>query len=317
MRAADTGRLVALAAIWGASFIFMRVAAPVLGAAWTAELRVLLGGLSLLAWFRLAGFDPGLRSHWRSYLVVGAIGIAAPFALYSFAAMHAPASLLAIVNATAPIFGLAWGALFRDERFTGRKAAGLALGVAGVALIARPAGLAESRAPRQAEARRGGVHDREQRRRRVHRRERIQRERRGDADRADDEVRAPMDAQPRIEAPDAQPGEERKAPEEHAQLRGPHGPEDRRGDAHEDERSAPDRGERHQAAVIGRPHLRARFSISRSFFFRARPQAYPPRVPSVRSARWHGMTSATGFAPQALPTARTARGAPMARAIWP
>ena len=144
MTPADTARLVALAAIWGAAFIFMRVAAPVLGPVWTPELRVLLGGLALLAWFRLAGFDPGLRAHWRAYLVVGAIGIAAPFALYSFAAMHAPASLLAIVNATAPIFGLAWGALFGIERVTVRKAAGLALGVAGVALIARPAGLAES-----------------------------------------------------------------------------------------------------------------------------------------------------------------------------
>ena len=126
MSPADYVRLVALAAIWGGSFIFMRVAAPVLGAAWTAELRVLLGGLALLAWLRIAGFDPCLRAHWRSYLAVGAIGIAAPFALYAFAAMHAPASLLAIVNATAPIFGLAWGALFRDERVTLRKATGLA-----------------------------------------------------------------------------------------------------------------------------------------------------------------------------------------------
>jgi drug/metabolite transporter (DMT)-like permease len=142
MRAADYGRLVALAAIWGAAFIFMRVAAPVLGAAWTAELRVLLGGLALLAWLRLGGFDPGLRAHGRAYLVVGAIGIAAPFALYSFAAGHAPASLLAIVNATSPIFGLAWNASFRDERVTRRKAVGLVLGIAGVALIARPAGAA-------------------------------------------------------------------------------------------------------------------------------------------------------------------------------
>jgi len=140
---ADYARLVALAAIWGASFIFMRVAAPVLGPAWTAELRVLLGGLALLAWLRLGGFDPGLRAHWRAYLLIGGIGIAAPFALYAFAAMHAPASLLAIVNATSPIFGLAWGALFRDERVTLRKAAGLALGVAGVWLIASPSGGAQ------------------------------------------------------------------------------------------------------------------------------------------------------------------------------
>lgn len=142
MTPADYARLAALAAIWGASFIFMRVAAPVLGAVWTAELRVALGGLALLAFLRMTGFDPRLSVHWRAYLLIGGIGIAAPFVLYSFAAMHAPASLLAIVNSTAPIFGLAWGALFRVERVTVGKAAGLALGVAGVALIARPAGLA-------------------------------------------------------------------------------------------------------------------------------------------------------------------------------
>jgi drug/metabolite transporter (DMT)-like permease len=142
MRPADYGRLVALAAIWGAAFIFMRVAAPVLGPVWTPELRVGIGGLALLAWFRYLGFDVGLRSYWRAYLLVGGIGIAAPFALYSFAAMHAPASLLAIVNATSPIFGLAWGAALREERVTARKTAGLALGIAGVVLIARPAELA-------------------------------------------------------------------------------------------------------------------------------------------------------------------------------
>jgi drug/metabolite transporter (DMT)-like permease len=135
---ADYARLVTLAALWGAAFIFMRVAAPVFGPAWTAELRVLLGGLALLAWFRAFGFDPGLRAHWRFYLLMGAVGIAAPFVLYSFAAIHAPASLLSITNATSPIFGLAWAALAGDERVTVRKATGLALGVAGVALIARP-----------------------------------------------------------------------------------------------------------------------------------------------------------------------------------
>jgi drug/metabolite transporter (DMT)-like permease len=133
-------RLVALAAIWGAAFIFMRVAAPVLGPAWTPELRVLLGGLALLGWARAVGFDPGLRVHWRFYLLVGTVNIAIPFVLYSFAAMHAPASLLSITNATSPIFGLAWAALFRYERVTLRKAGGLVLGIAGVALIARPTG---------------------------------------------------------------------------------------------------------------------------------------------------------------------------------
>ncbi|OGA72671.1 MAG: hypothetical protein A3F77_12525 [Betaproteobacteria bacterium RIFCSPLOWO2_12_FULL_67_28] len=138
MRAADYGRLVLLAAIWGASFIFMRVAAPAFGAIWTAELRVLLGGVALLAWFRFTGFDPQLRRHARAYLMVGSVNIALPFVLYAYAALHAPASLLAIINATSPMFGLVWGALFRDERVTVRKVAGLALGAAGVALVAQP-----------------------------------------------------------------------------------------------------------------------------------------------------------------------------------
>jgi len=142
MRAGDVGRLVALAAIWGGAFIFLRVAAPVLGPAWTSELRVLLGGLVLLAWFRFIGFDPGLRRYARSYLLLGAAIIALPFTLYAFASMHAPASLLSIVNATSPIFGLTWSAAFGDERITPRKAAGLALGVAGVAFIAQPSGVA-------------------------------------------------------------------------------------------------------------------------------------------------------------------------------
>jgi drug/metabolite transporter (DMT)-like permease len=140
VRAADYARLVLLAAIWGGAFPFMRVAAPVFGPAWTAELRVLLGGLALLAWFRLTGYEAGLRRHARAYLTIGALGIALPFALYSFAAMHAPASQLSILNATAPLFGLAWSASFGDERVTLRRLAGLVLGLGGVALVAAPSG---------------------------------------------------------------------------------------------------------------------------------------------------------------------------------
>jgi drug/metabolite transporter (DMT)-like permease len=140
VKAADYMRLVLLAAIWGASFIFMRVAAPALGAVVTAEVRVLIGGFALLAWLRLSGEGLGLRRHGRFYLLVGAIGIALPFTLYAFAASRAPASLLSILNATAPMFGLAWNSAFGDERLTLRKLSGLVFGMSGVALVAAPAG---------------------------------------------------------------------------------------------------------------------------------------------------------------------------------
>jgi drug/metabolite transporter (DMT)-like permease len=140
LRGADYARLLLLAAIWGGAFIFLRVAAPVLGPVWTPEVRVLLGGLALLGWLRFAGHERDLWRHRHAYLVVGAANIAIPFALFSYAAMHAPASLLSIVNSTAPIFGILWSAAFGDERITSRKAAGLVLSIAGVALVARPGG---------------------------------------------------------------------------------------------------------------------------------------------------------------------------------
>jgi len=145
MRPADYARLLLLAAIWGASFIFMRVAAPVLGPAWTAEGRMLIGAAVLAAWFALTGFDPRWRAHARFYAMVGVVNSAIPFSLYAFAAIHLPASLMAILNATSPMFGLALGALFSGERITARKVAGLVLGAAGVALIAGPGSFAADR----------------------------------------------------------------------------------------------------------------------------------------------------------------------------
>lgn len=138
MGASDYVRLAALGAIWGASFIFQRVAAPVLGALWTAEIRVLLAGLALLAWFRITKFDPQWRLYWKAYLVIGTVNSALPFAFYGFASIHAPAGLLALLNASAPLFGAVFGALLLGERFTLRRSLGLACGIAGVALVARP-----------------------------------------------------------------------------------------------------------------------------------------------------------------------------------
>lgn len=141
MTRADYARLTLLAAIWGGAFPFMKVAAPALGALWTAELRVLIGGLAILAWLRWRGVEVGLRRHARFYLLVGAVGLALPFVLYAYAASRAPASVMSIVNASAPMFALLWNAAFGDERLTRMKLAGLAAGFAGVALIVNPSAL--------------------------------------------------------------------------------------------------------------------------------------------------------------------------------
>lgn len=144
VNAADYARLVLLAAIWGASFIFMRVAAPAFGAVLTAEGRLLIAGLVLAAWFHLAGFDPQWRRNWRAYAAIGLVNLALPSLLYAFALSYLPASLAAVLNSTAPMFGALLAALFLGERFTGRMGAGCAAGIAGVALIVQPGAFADT-----------------------------------------------------------------------------------------------------------------------------------------------------------------------------
>jgi len=137
MRRSDFLRLFALAAIWGASFLFMRIVAPVLGALWTAEIRVGLAGIALASWMLLTRQAMPFRENWKTFLILGAINSSMPFALYSYAAMHMPAGYSAIMNATSPLWGAVMGAIFLGEQFTLRKLAGMLVGVLGVALLVR------------------------------------------------------------------------------------------------------------------------------------------------------------------------------------
>ncbi len=135
MKPADLARLFALAAIWGASFLFFRMAVPALGAVWLAELRVSIAALAMLAYLCVTGAKLDVRKHWRAYLLMGVLNAAAPWTLYAYAGLHLGAGTMAILNATTPFFGAICGALWLGERFTARKLGGLMLGVAGVAMV--------------------------------------------------------------------------------------------------------------------------------------------------------------------------------------
>jgi drug/metabolite transporter (DMT)-like permease len=135
VRGQDAARLALLAAIWGASFIFMRTLAPVLGPALTAFSRVTIAGLALVLYFRAAGFDAGLSRHWRAFAVIGVVSSALPFLLFSFAALHLPASYSAILNSATPLFAVLLSALWLGEPLTLARVAGLAAGMIGVGLV--------------------------------------------------------------------------------------------------------------------------------------------------------------------------------------
>jgi len=135
MNAADAARLVTLAAIWGVSFLFMRIAAPAIGPVATADVRMLIAGGALAAYYVATGFDAQWRRWWRYYLFIGALNSAAPFVLYGYAALDLPVGLIAVLNATSPMWGALLSALVLRERLSPGRIAGLMLGVVGVALV--------------------------------------------------------------------------------------------------------------------------------------------------------------------------------------
>ena len=140
MRPADAARLVALAAIWGASFLFIRIAAPVIGPAATADVRMLIAGGTLATYYAATGFDAQWRRWWRYYLLIGALNCAAPFLLYGYSALELSVGLMAVLNATSPMWGALLSALMLNERMSRQRLAGLVLGIAGVALVSGPEG---------------------------------------------------------------------------------------------------------------------------------------------------------------------------------
>jgi drug/metabolite transporter (DMT)-like permease len=136
--AADAARLVSLAAIWGASFLFIRIAAPVIGPVATADLRMLIAGMALLIYYAVTGFDAQWRLRWREYLAIGALNSAAPFLLYAYAALELSVGLLAVLNATSPMWAALLGAVALREPLTIKRLAGLVVGMAGVAIVSGP-----------------------------------------------------------------------------------------------------------------------------------------------------------------------------------
>src|SRR5438094_173002 len=113
--------MVLLAAMWGASYIFIREASPVFGPALLMELRVLVAGLLLFAYAVATKRAPRLRADWRRFLALGALNGAAPFALIAAAELYIPASLAAILNATTPLFAAMVAVVWLNERMTGKR----------------------------------------------------------------------------------------------------------------------------------------------------------------------------------------------------
>jgi drug/metabolite transporter (DMT)-like permease len=125
-----------LAAIWGSSFLFMRIAVVDFGPVATAAVRVAIAAAFLLPFVLWRGLLPDLRKHARTVMLIGVVNSGLPFLLFAYSLLAITTGLSGILNATVPLFGalVAWAWL--GDRPTGSRVLGLVVGFFGIAMLA-------------------------------------------------------------------------------------------------------------------------------------------------------------------------------------
>ena len=132
MKKSDLAALLLLGALWGASFLFMRMGADQFGGMALAGLRAIGAALCSLPLLASRERLAEMRRHWRPIAVVGMSNSALPFVLFSYAATSLPAGVSAISDAIGPLLVALSGWLWLGEKLDGTRTAGLLVGFAGV-----------------------------------------------------------------------------------------------------------------------------------------------------------------------------------------
>lgn len=127
--------LIGLAALWGASFLFIRIAAPIFGPILTIEGRVSIAALALVIYLVITRKSLDFSKRWKQYIIIGALNAAIPFTLIATSALHLTASMSSILNSLTPLFTaiIVWG--WMNESFSTKKWIGILVGVIGVVLL--------------------------------------------------------------------------------------------------------------------------------------------------------------------------------------
>ena len=135
MKLSDFFELTLLASIWGASFLFMRIASPELGPILLMTLRVGIAAICLLPVLFYYKQGPELGKHWRHLFIVGLVSTALPFTLFGYATLSLPAGITSVLNTTTPMFGVIIALFWFKEKITLPVITGLGIGVMGIYLL--------------------------------------------------------------------------------------------------------------------------------------------------------------------------------------
>lgn len=127
--------LVVLAAIWGSSYLFLRLATPAMGVSLTMASRIILGAVVMLAVFTYTKKLPDYKQNWKQYLVLSIFNIVLPFGFVTYSVANLNASLGAILNATTPLFTMLVSSLWMKEKLNMKRIAGIILGLLGLTVL--------------------------------------------------------------------------------------------------------------------------------------------------------------------------------------
>ena len=131
----DISELIFLSAIWGSSFLFLRLTSPVFGPIFLIEIRVLSGLAVLLPLVLFLGKRAEFQKHWKMIATVSLMNMAIPFCFFAFSAVYIGAGLLSIINATVPIFSACVAYVVYKERLSRGSLLGLLIGFLGVFVL--------------------------------------------------------------------------------------------------------------------------------------------------------------------------------------
>jgi len=136
VKAKDIVDLVLLAAVWGASFLFMRLGAPEFGPIVLVQLRLLIAALFLIPVLMMRVGLSELPGNWRPLTILGFCNSATPFLLFTYSTLYVTAGFSSVINATAPLWGAVVAWIWLAERLPATGSMGVVIGFAGVALLA-------------------------------------------------------------------------------------------------------------------------------------------------------------------------------------
>ncbi|WP_163392266.1 DMT family transporter [Enterovibrio norvegicus] len=135
MKQKDVAELLLLAALWGASFLFIRYAVPDFGPFALIMVRVVLASVLLLPILMLRKQLHEFRANWLHSCCVGLFSSAIPFVLFAFAMMNVSSGFAAILNTSTPIWGAIIAYFWLGDKLTYTRMTGLFIGVVGVMVL--------------------------------------------------------------------------------------------------------------------------------------------------------------------------------------